>query len=404
VGFSRTKSTRTDLLAIFQAGLDAVAGETVVGKELMSGEYEKYSHFIAIGKAAESMLSGVPDQQINSALLISKHDHISEDFYHNDKVICIESDHPVPKSASINAGNSLITYLESLPETEPVLFLISGGTSALVEVLKEGWDLAQLQAVTDYLLANAYSIDEINSVRRRLSKIKGGGLWEYVGERSVTCLMISDVPDDDPAVIGSGLLFPAKENALPRLPEIWAKKLCEPKNVEMPNSFNWKIIASLAHAKEAAKIKAQALGYQVEIMPEFLESEAEITAKNCVACLQKKKNTLLIWGGETTVKLPENAGSGGRNQHLALAAAIAMQGSENTHLLSAGTDGSDGMTTATGAVVDGLTIQNGTELGMKAEDYLLNADSNRFFKATDNLLITGVTGTNVMDLVIGISS
>ncbi len=397
------KNTRNDLLAIFQAGLDAVAGEAVVKKALAMGKYRNYSHFIAIGKAAEAMLSGVPDDQISSALLISKHGHISDEFYQNDEIICIESDHPVPKSASINAGNTLINFLENISEKEPILFLISGGTSALVEVLEDGWDLAQLQELTDYLLADTYSIDEINAVRRRLSKIKGGGLWDHIGDSLISCLMISDVPDDDPVVIGSGLLFPAKEDSLPDLPKEWAEKLGEPKQVVVPDNFSWKIIASLGHAKEAAKIKAQILGYQVTVMPEFLESEAEIVAKDCVATLQKNKNRLHIWGGETMVKLPENAGKGGRNQHLALAAAIAMQDCKNTYLLSAGTDGSDGMTTATGAMVDSLTIKHGAKLSMNAENYLENADSNSFFKITDDLLITGVTGTNVMDLVIGIS-
>ena len=396
------KNTRKNLLDIFQAGLNAVAGETVVKKALATGEYKKYSHFVAIGKAAESMLSGVPANQIGSALLISKHAHISEQFYHNDKVTCIESDHPIPKSSSIKAGNTLIKYLKNLPEKEPVLFLISGGTSALVEVLEDGWDLAQLQKITDYLLANAYSIDEINAVRRRLSKIKGGGLWAYTGEHPIACLMISDVPDDDPAVIGSGLLFPIKEDSLPKISSEWADELGEPKQVEVPDNFKWKIIASLDHAKEAAKIKAQELGYQVKVMPEFLKSEAETSAKDCVAILQENKNILCIWGGETTVKLPKNSGKGGRNQHLALAAAIAMQGHENTCLLSAGTDGSDGLTTATGAMVDGLTVQCGKQENMNALEYLNNADSNSFFKVTDSLITTGATGTNVMDLVIGI--
>ncbi len=397
------KSPREDLLVMFQAGLNAVSGKTVVENELVTGQYKDYSHFIAIGKAAESMLSGVPSKQIKSALLISKHGHISEQFYKNNKIECIESDHPIPKTASIEAGKSLINYLENLPIKEPILFLISGGASALVEVLQEGWDLKQLQTLTDYLLANAYSIDEINAVRRRLSKIKGGGLWNYVGEHSATCLMISDVPDDDPAVIGSGLLFPVEGDKLPKLPKEWSEKLDASSQISVPSHFNWKIIACLDHAKEAARTKALALGYQVKIMPEFLESDAELTAKDCVSTLQKHKNTLCIWGGETTVKLPKNAGKGGRNQHLALSAAIEMEGRTSLCLLAAGTDGSDGMTAATGAVVDGFTVAQGNQQGKKAIDYLARADSNSFFESTDALIITGATGTNVMDLVIGIS-
>ena len=397
------QNTKNDLLAIFQAALDSVSGETVVKNEIATGKYDNYSHFIAIGKAAEAMLSGVSSHQIESALLISKHGHISKQFYENNKIECIESDHPVPKAASIKAGKSLINYLENLPVKEPILFLISGGASALVEVLQDGWDLTQLQALTDYLLANAYSIDEINAVRRRLSTIKGGGLWEYVGERPVACLMISDVPDDDPAIIGSGLLFPVKESPLPHdIPKKWSEKLGNYSHNKAPESFSWKIIACLGDAKKAAAAKAGSLNYQVKVMPCFLQGDASAEAKNCVKVLKENSNIVFIWGGETTVKLPENAGQGGRNQHLALSAAIEMKGLNDMHLLAAGTDGSDGMTMATGAVIDGLTVQQGEQQNLNASDYLKKADSNSFFKVTTNLITTGTTGTNVMDLVIGI--
>ncbi len=396
-------NTQEDLLSIFQAGLNAVAGKKVVKQELAAGNYKKYSHFVAIGKAAEAMLSGVPNDEICSALLISKHAHISEQFYRNDRITCIESDHPIPKSASLKAGEILLNYLENLPKSEPVLFLISGGASALVEFLEEGWDLVKLQELTDYLLSNAYSIDEMNAVRRRLSKIKGGGLWRYIGDRPVTCLMISDVPDDDPAVIGSGLLFPSKGGSLPALPKKWSEKLADYKYITVPNNFNWKIVACLDQAKKAAKTHAETLGYQVEIISEFLNKDAEVTAKGCVDILKKNKNILMIWGGETTVKLPKNAKKGGRNQHLALAAAIAMDGLKDTYLLSAGTDGSDGFTSATGAIVNGETVDKGLQEQINAKDYLRYADSNSYFMQIGGLIETGSTGTNVMDLVLGIS-
>ncbi len=394
--------TRNDLLAIFQAALNAVSGKVAVEKQLLNNDYKRFPHFVAIGKAADAMLSGVNDKQIESALLISKHGHINEDRYKNNSIVCIESDHPIPKTASINAGNALIQYLNNLPEKEPVLFLISGGASSLVEILQDGWDLGQLQVLTDYLLANAYSINDINAVRRRLSKIKGGGLWSYLGKREVSCLMISDVPNDDPEIIGSGLLFSSKEKNLPKLPKEWSDKLANNSPTKTPENFNWKIIACLEDAKNAAATKAQSLGYPTKIHPDFLEGEAKDEAKSCVKTLLDIQNTLCIWGGETTVKLPSNAGKGGRNQHLALSAAIEMEDHKDIHLLAAGTDGSDGMTTATGAIVDGLTVQQGNQKNMSAADYLLKADSNSFFTVTDSLITTGATGTNVMDLVIGI--
>ncbi len=393
-----------DLTDIFQSAVDAVAGNTAVKKELATNEYPEKFHIVAIGKAADSMVQGVPAERIISGLVISKHGHLSELLQQTPVLTCLESDHPIPKENSLKAGKALIQYLENLPEKEPVLFLISGGASALVEVLKDGWDLKQLQKLTDYLLANAYPINEINTVRRHISSCKSGGVWSHISEREVSCLMISDVPNDDPAIIGSGLLFPAKENTLPELlPQHWLEKLGEYIPNKVPDNFNWKIIACLEDAKKAAAVKAQALGYKVKIMSEFLQGDASYEAKKCVKSLQENKGILCIWGGETTVKLPANAGKGGRNQHLALAAAIEMDGFENVHLLAAGTDGSDGMTTATGAIVDGLTVQKGEQHNLKASEFVGRADSNSFFKQTESLITTGATGTNVMDLVIGLA-
>ncbi|MCF6190319.1 MAG: DUF4147 domain-containing protein [Cocleimonas sp.] len=391
-----------DLRAIFLSAVDAVAGNAAVKKELATNAYPEKFHIVAIGKAADSMVQGVPAGRIISGLVISKHGHFSQLLQQSSVLTCLESDHPIPKENSLKAGKALIQTLENLPEKEPVLFLISGGASALVEVLQDGWDLEQLQNLTDYLLANAYPINEINTVRRHISSCKSGGVWSHISERDVSCLMISDVPDDDPVIIGSGLLFPTKENTLPELPQQWLGKLGEYIPNKVPDNFSWKIVACLDDAKKAAAVKAEALGYKVKIMPEFLQGDTSNEAKKCVRALQENKGILRIWGGETTVKLPANAGKGGRNQHLALAAAIEMDGFENAHLLAAGTDGSDGMTTATGAVVDGLTVQYGNQQKLKASEFLKRADSNSFFKDTGSLITTGATGTNVMDLVIGI--
>ena len=396
-----------DLLDIFQVALLSVNGHAVVKKELEEFIYPDEFHVIAIGKAADSMCQGIPTERIKTALVISKHGHFTEKLQQDSRIICIESDHPVPKKNSVYAGKALLQFLKGLPENEPCLFLISGGASALVEVLEDDWSLQQLQALTDYLLANAYPINEINAIRQRLSKIKGGGLWSYIGKRSVYCLIISDVPDDNPEFIGSGLLFPSKQNTVVKLPEKWQSKFKPFSNevhfVEGREDFHWKIIASLAIAKEAAAIRAKELAYQIRIVPEFLQSEASKAAIDCVTLMNKELNTLFIWGGETTVYLPKNAGMGGRNQHLALAAAIEMKEGNDSALLAAGTDGTDGLTTATGAIVDNQTVKRGVNQGLKAADYLKRADSHSFFQKTDGLIVTGATGTNVMDLVLGIS-
>ena len=396
---------RDDLLEIYHAALAAVNGYAAVKNELESDIYPDSFHIIAIGKAADSMVQGVASARIKSALVISKHDHISEVLKTDSRMICIESDHPVPRENTIKAGQELLRYLGELPEKEPILFLISGGASSLVEVLDDYWDLSQLQELTDYLLANAYPINEINAIRRRISKIKGGGLWQFIGERPVYALLISDVPDDDPAVIGSGILFPVEVvelDTLSKLPNKFASKINSPKSYKQADDFRWKIIASLAHAKQAAASKANELGYKTKVITAFLEGEATQVAKICVDEIKNQPNMVIIWGGETTVYLPENPGAGGRNQHLALAAAIEIKGLKNCCLLSAGTDGSDGLSDATGAIVDGSTIQGGLDKQLVANEFLQNADSNSYFKETGEAIITGATGTNVMDLVIAL--
>ncbi len=403
------KKIRSDFLTIFAAAIDAVGGESAVKREFESNDsnkkYPDQFHVVAIGKASDAMLQGIvatetpSNKRIKTALLISKHDHISEKMQNDPRVHSIESDHPLPKKDTIKAGALLLDYLKHLPEKEPCIFLISGGASALVEVLHEGWDLEQLQELTDYLLANGYNINQMNAIRRRISRIKGGGLWQYIGDRPVYCLMISDVPGDSPSDIGSGVLFPVDDMELPELPVNLSKKIPVFIQQKQAKGFVWKIIASLDVAKNAAAKKAIELGYKVDIQKEFLDGEAAAVAKICVKASQDKTDTLFIWGGETMVYLPENPGAGGRNQHLALSAAITMQDSPNTVLLAAGTDGSDGVSDATGAIVDAETIKLGAAKGFNAEEYLVASDSNTFLTATNDAIVTGATGTNVMDLV-----
>lgn len=426
---------RQDLVQIYRAALAEVEGKKVVAEAFKTVCLPGQLHVVAIGKAAESMFLGVPENRVATALLISKAGHFSEPVTQRASVHCIESDHPLPGEASLAAGGQLCRYLSELPETEPVLFLISGGTSALVEVLREGWDLAQLRDLTDYLLSHGYAIDHINRVRRRLSAIKGGGLWSWVGLRPVECLMISDVPGDDPAIIGSGLLYPKEQKSFadefPLLPPHWSALLPDATDITQSgapktsgvsktttkpttgasatqSTFKGRVIATLDDAKLAACREAERLGYRVVLFDQFLDGDAVTAAYYCLDELFNRPGTLCIWGGETTVCLPEQPGRGGRNQHLALAAAIRIAEfhdqlikSGATVLLAAGTDGSDGMTDASGAVVDDTSVQRGMLAGMDADSCLRRADSHSFLGASQDLLSGGSSGTNVMDLVIG---
>lgn len=368
---------RALLIELYASGLTAVEGSRVVYHALQTRGKREPCHLVAIGKAADAMLNGAArylQDNIQSALLITKHGHVSTDRQTLENVQLIEAAHPVPDESSLQAGQSLITYLQHLPENAPVLFLISGGTSSLVEVLEEGWTLERLQEATQELLANGSTISEINAMRRSLSRIKGGKLWQHLGERPVTCLLMSDVPGDDPAVIGSGLLFPAPSA-----------------------DFDWQIIASNRQMLEAIAGESG-----VTLMPNFLEGAAETVASHCVEHLRNSPPGIYLWGAETTVRLPPNPGRGGRNQHLALAVALQFQPDDNILLLAAGTDGTDGVTEDAGALVDAGTLQRGKYENLDPLACLQAADAGTFLDASGDLLHTGPTGTNVMDVIIGL--
>lgn len=368
---------RTRLLEAYAAGLVAVNGEQAVYRALLAKGNRQPCHVVAIGKAADAMLWGAHRylrNQMLSGLLITKHHHVADATQTLTNVQIIESAHPVPDESSLQAGKALMTYLQNLPDGEPVLFLISGGTSSLVEVLDAGWSLPRLQHATQDMLANGAVISEINAMRRTLSLIKGGKLWQCLGERPVSCLLMSDVPGDDPAVIGSGLLFP-------------------PASAD----FEWEIVAS-----NRQLLAAIAAAYPAQIMPDFLEGDAEVVAHLCVEHLRNSEPGLYVWGAETTLQLPLNPGHGGRNQHLALAAALYLRPDDNLLLLVAGSDGSDGVTDDTGAIVDKGTAQRGKAQNLDPLVCLQAADAGTFLAASGDLIHTGPTGTNVMDVIIGL--
>jgi len=375
---------RDKVLQCYSAGLDAVKGDNAVYQALMRAGDLPACHVIALGKAAESMYHGVQrylDDELKSALLISKYGHFSAEVLADPRIKVREAAHPAPAASSLQAGEVLLDHLAKLPAGEPCLFLISGGTSSLCEVLAAGWSLERLQTDTQNLLANGASIDTINAHRKQASLIKGGKLWSFMGERPVYALLISDVPDDDPATIGSGLLFPPPADA----------------------DFTWNIVASNQQMLTAMAAAAQPLvrDLPVQIRPEFLSSRATEAAAYCVEYLRNKPKGLYLWGAETTVDLPAEPGRGGRNQHLALAAAQHLVADDSLYLLAVASDGTDGVSDDAGGLVDGETVARGELHGLTAQDCLQRADSGRFLAASGDLVSTGPTGTNVMDVVLG---
>ena len=393
---------RRDLLEIFQVALRRVNGCIAVRSSLVAEPLEMPFDLVAIGKAAESMAKGVTDvgdESIQRGLIITKHGHLESPF--DQRFRCLESDHPVPGPASLQAGNELLAFCKSIPQGRAVLFCLSGGTSSLVEVLPKGMTLADLQAVNQTLLGSGLAIDQINTIRSSLSLIKGGRLATILGERPTKVFLISDVPGDNPAVIGSGPLYLQKSVSELKWPERLDSlrrrfSLSIPKSIAaIPHT----IVANQKMALLAAKEHAKELGYPVHLHSTFLDADVNEVAEYITSYLQKAPTGVHLWGGECVVTLPENPGRGGRNQHLALIMADHLNGKKNIVFMAVGSDGTDGATEDAGAMVDGDSCPRGEAVGLNVKSSLREFDSGCFLEGSGDLVFTGPTGTNVMDFV-----
>jgi glycerate 2-kinase len=399
-------AARQHLEASFRAALAAVDGRTVVRQYLAEHPPSGDVAVIAIGKAAAAMLAGARETlggRLAGALLISKAGHFDASLAQDARITCLQGGHPLPDAHSLTAGTRLLQFLTGLPAGLPVLFLLSGGASSLVEVLPDGVSLELLRRANRWLLGSGLDIRAMNRVRQALSALKGGRLLAWLDDRPARALLISDVPGDDPAIIGSGPLYPQPGRAteLPDLPD-WLVLPATTDVQHMPGRIPHHVVASLAGALQAGADCARTLGYPARVMREPLAGPAETAARRIVRQLRASAPGICLWGGETTVVLPEQPGKGGRNQHLALAAALALQGHPAILLLAAGTDGDDGSTPAAGAIVDSLTVSRAAARGFDAAGSLRRADAGSCLAAAGDVLVTGPTGTNVMDMVIGL--
>ncbi|MCP5410324.1 MAG: DUF4147 domain-containing protein [Chromatiaceae bacterium] len=404
------REARSELLRIFNAGVAAVDGRTAVAGYLAQHPMGQNCSLVALGKAAGAMAQGAIDAlggTLLDGLVISKPGHLDRPALEARRLMTMEGGHPLPDSGSLEAGRALIDFLSQLPPDRDLLFLISGGASSLVEVLHPGIGLDDLRRVNQWLLGSGFSIEKMNRVRKSISAIKGGGLLRHIGERKVTGLLISDVRWDDPAVIGSGLLVAEQGNEEApgslRLPH-WITALTLPIDTDqlaVAPDVDLHIVASLHDAREAAAQAARALGYETQVSHAFINATAENAGRRLALELMDSLPGVYVWGGEPSVLLPESPGRGGRNQHLALSAATVIEGSDDILFLSAGTDGSDGPGEDAGALVDGGTLGRARRRGFDPDRSLAAADSGSLLAASGDLIQTGPTGTNVMDLMIG---
>lgn len=400
------RSPRDLLLSCYTAALAAVDGRAVVAARLRGESPAKPVWVIAVGKAAEAMALGARDAlgaAVADAFIVTR----------------IPSGplpwpvraggHPLPDAASLLAGRELIAFIARLPADADVLVLLSGGASALIEYLPDGITLDDLRRVNEWLLASGLDIGAMNRLRRRLSLLKGGRLADLLAPRTVRCLAISDVPGDDVRWIGSGPLTPiGPDEDLPSgLPAFIGDLLQRSPPVapvrENGRSIRVEIVAGNNEARQAAAKCAESQGIRARVDPALITGDAaEAGRRLAQALLESPCGVLQVWGGETTVRLPARPGRGGRAQHLALSAALTLAGHDGVYLLAAGTDGSDGPGEDAGALVDGETLARGEVHAGRAVEALARADAGTFLEASGDLIQTGPTGTNVMDLILGL--
>ncbi len=333
----------------------------------------------AVGKAAPSMMLGAIDAlgpRLERGLVVAPEGSIPGALAGRPGMRCLPAGHPRPDERSLEAGRALAEFAAATPAGSRVLLLVSGGSSALLEIPAPGVGLVELRALYDRSLAESLDIESLNSRRAALSLIKGGRLPGLFGGAAVEGFMISDVPRDDPAVLGSGLL--ASPGFTPRL------------------------VGSLDDALDAVVRAAEARGLAAHRASGRLQGDAEIAAARICHEIAVSGCPLLAFGGETVVRLPAAPGRGGRCQHLALAAARCIAGHPDYLLLAAGTDGQDGMSGDAGAIVDGETAARAADNGLDPAAALRAADSGRLLEATGDLVNTGATGTNVGDIVLAL--
>ncbi|WP_138430244.1 glycerate kinase type-2 family protein [Fodinibius saliphilus] len=426
------------LKELFLKGLEVCSPENAVAEALVlerrrlkisAKEYDlgdRPIYLFAVGKAAVPMYMAADEvlgERIDRGFLIyPAHGNIPE--CSADTVI--GAAHPTPKNSSLKAGRQAVEFMRGLPENALVVTLISGGTSSLMCLPAGEIAIGDLNTTFELLNSSGATISEINTVRKHCSQIKGGQLLSYLNPSvTVVDLVISDVPGNELAIIGSGptVADPTtfedadrvlKEHGLwEKIPDTVSDYILRgiagkvPETLKRDSEFfkghDSYVISSANHfAKEIGTIAGEE-GLEVYIADEPYNMDVKKVAKMVAGEVSKNRSTaskrLFVFYGESTVSV-KGEGKGGRNQELALYGALEIDGWEGLSWLSAGTDGIDGPTDAAGAVVSGKTISLAREKGMNPESFLVNNDSYHFHKRMNTLLKTGPTGNNLMDIVL----
>lgn len=430
---------REDAHAIFRAGLRAADPALAIGTHCRKEKNDLYigeSRFdltaidriliIGAGKATATMaqaMEKILGDRIYDGLISVKYGHTAS----LKHIRTIEAGHPLPDANGVQAAQRMVAMVTEAQKSDLVIVLISGGGSALLPFPAKGVSLDDKQKTTDRLLACGATIHEINAIRKHLSAIKGGRLAQAASPAKVVALILSDVVGDDLDVIASGPTVADRTTyadcldildrykiALTIPQAVYTYLQCGAKgdHKESPkrNSHNWDhirniIIGSNRQALMACAAKARRAGYQTLVLSAEIQGTTRDVASVHTAIAREVLASghplfppaCILSGGETTVVV-KGSGKGGRNQEFALSAALAIDARDTIVILSAGTDGTDGPTDAAGALADNTTVQRSKALGLDIQQHLKNNDAYPFFEQLGDLLVTGPTGTNVMDL------
>ncbi|QTA38178.1 glycerate kinase [Thermosipho ferrireducens] len=412
---TKSQKMRQEISEIIKYSIEKVLPDVAVKEELNNLQLNNV-YVVAIGKASWRMAKATADvlgKCIKKGIVITKYGHSEGNI---EKFIIYEAGHPLPDENTIKATDEVLKMVSNLSENDTVLFLVSGGGSALFEKPAEGVTLENIMKITDKLMKSGANIYELNTVRKHLSQVKGGRFAEHVAPAKLKVLVLSDVLGDRLDMIASGPAYPDSTTSEDALLILKKYKINIDENIkqvilrETPKSVNnatHTIIGNVEKVCQAAASKAIELGYNPMIFTTTLQGEAREAAKFIMSIAKEviKNNrpvgvpAALIFGGETTVQVRGN-GVGGRNQELALAAALDIAGMKNVVLASVGTDGTDGPTDAAGGIIDGDSVQRMKNSGVNPVKYLENNDSYNALKSSGDLLITGPTGTNVNDIIV----
>lgn len=406
------RSLRSDADAIIRASLKAVLPDSAVQRALRN--YRPGSGrtlLISVGKAAWQMAKAALDTlgTVDDGLVITKYDHVKGPL---PGLRCFEAGHPVPDENSFAATREALALVSGLSAGDTVIFLLSGGGSALFEApLIPG---TELQDITRQLLACGADIVEMNCIRKRLSAVKGGRFAQACRPAKVLSIVLSDILGDPLDSIASGPAYPdgstceealavVEKYGLSFSPE--ATALLGQETPKALDNVETHINGSVRELCSAAADAARALGYEPVFLTDLLSCEAREAGRFLASVLRSHvktgKSLAFIAGGETVVHLTGN-GLGGRNQELALAACEGLDGLDGAAVFSVGSDGTDGPTDAAGGYVDGESLASLKALGLDLYRILADNDAYHALQALDGLIITGPTGTNVNDVAVAL--